>query len=157
MDKKKTCPLTECLLYSINHEICQLWWLPQQLKLRWEVFISSLFQFLRQKLNEDFCKGSLLSKEFFVGPDFSNPSILDHDNVVHFRQVRDTVSDQNSGLSSEQTFSSDHLVEDVFPDVGINSWQGVIEEVYVSFSVDGSSKGYPVFLATCKISKEAQS
>ena len=68
------------------------WYPPQHFQFRGKVVFVRFFELLRQELNEDFCEGALLSEELLVGSDFRDSAVLDHDDVVHFRQVRDGVS-----------------------------------------------------------------
>lgn len=75
-----------------NFKIGGSWYEPEHFQFGGKVVVVRFFEFLRQELNEDFCEGSLLSKELFVGSNFRNSTLLDDDDVIDLRQVGDRVS-----------------------------------------------------------------
>ena len=65
-------------------------------------------------------------QQLLVGPLFTDPSVLDDDDLIASGQVGDAVGDEQPGFAPQLTVGADDLVEDVLAHVGVDGREWVV-------------------------------
>ena len=87
--------------------------------------------------------------EFIVASILSNPSLLDHNDLVHVLKVVNSVGDQNASLAREDL--ADSFFENVPVNMRIDSRKRIVKDVRVGVGVDGTGNRDTLPLASREV------